>query len=121
MNSLTKEDIYMRQPEGFIETGYEDYVCKLVHMIYGMMQGAHNWYETLNKTYSDLRYTSSWADLWVWFKKENGNYTLTDMYTDDVFGALNSKEEEKRKQDEIGEIWEIKDVGENVRATTSWT
>ena len=30
LNSLTKEDIYMKQPEGFVETGYEDYVCKLV-------------------------------------------------------------------------------------------
>ena len=40
----------MKQPEGFIELGYEDYVCKLVHMIYGMMQGAHDWYETLSKT-----------------------------------------------------------------------
>ena len=27
LNSLTKEDIYMKQPEGFIEVGYEDYVC----------------------------------------------------------------------------------------------
>jgi Reverse transcriptase (RNA-dependent DNA polymerase) len=58
LNSLTKEDIYMKQPEGFIKPGYEDYVCKLVHTIYGMMQGAHDWYETLNKTYSDLGYTN---------------------------------------------------------------
>ena len=39
----------MQQPEGFIEPGYEDYICKLVHTIYGMMQGAHDWYETLRK------------------------------------------------------------------------
>ena len=47
LKSLTKEDIYMRQPEGFIEPGYDNYVCKLVHTIYGMMQGGHNWYKTL--------------------------------------------------------------------------
>ena len=29
----------MKQPEGFVEPGFEDYVCKLIHMIYGMMQG----------------------------------------------------------------------------------
>ncbi len=28
LNSLTKEDIYMKQSEGFIEPGFEDYVCK---------------------------------------------------------------------------------------------
>ena len=47
LNSLTKEDIYMKQPEGFIEPGFEDHVCKLVHTIYGTMQGGHDWYETL--------------------------------------------------------------------------
>ena len=33
----------MKQPEEFIEPGYEDYVCKLIHTIYGTMQGAHDW------------------------------------------------------------------------------
>ena len=33
LNSLMKEDIYMKQPEGFVEPGFEDYVCKLVHTI----------------------------------------------------------------------------------------
>ena len=41
LNSFTKEDIYMKQPEGFIKPGFEDYVCKLVHTIYGTMQGGH--------------------------------------------------------------------------------
>ena len=113
LNSLTKEDIYMKQPKGFVEPGYEDYVCKLIHTIYGTMQGAHDWYETLNKTYEDLGYTTSRADPCVRFKKENENYTITDTYTDDVFGASNSDEEAKRRKDEIGEVWEIKDVGEN--------
>ena len=59
LNSLTKEDIYMKQPEGFVEPGYEDYVCKLVHTIYGTMQGGHDWYETLGGTFDKLKYTAS--------------------------------------------------------------
>jgi hypothetical protein len=34
------------------------------------------------------------------------------MYTDDTFGASNNDEEMRRRIDEIGEVWEIKDVGE---------
>ena len=79
----------MKQPEGFIELGYEDYVCKLVHMIYGMMQGAHDWYETLSKTYKGLGYNKSHMDPCVWFKKVDRNYTITDTYTDDIFGTSN--------------------------------
>ena len=120
LNSLTKEDICMKEPEGFIEPGYEDYVCKLVHMIYGTMQEAHNWYETLNWTYINLRYTSSQADPCVWFKKEKGNYTPMDTYMDNLFRALNNEEEEKRRKEEIEKVWEIKDVGENEYFLGMW-
>ena len=112
LNSLTKEDIYMKQPEGFVEPGYEDFVCKLIHTIYGTMQGAHDWYETLGGTFNELGYSTSRADPCVRFKKEGGNYTLTDTYTDDIFGASNSDEEMRRRKDEIGRVWDIKDVGE---------
>jgi hypothetical protein len=112
LNSLTKEDIYMKQPEGFVEPGYEDYVCKLVHTIYGTMQGGHDWFETLGTSFNQLNYITSRADPCVRYKKEDGNYTITDTYTDDIFGASNSDEEIKKRKDEIGKKWDIKDVGE---------
>ena len=77
------------------------------------MQGAHDLYKTLNKTYKDLGYTNLCADPCVWFEKENRNYTITDTYTDDIFGVSNDGEEEERRKKEIREVWEIKDVGEN--------
>ncbi len=42
LNSETKEDIYMRQPPGYVVKGQEDKVCKLIHTIYRMMQGSHD-------------------------------------------------------------------------------
>src|SRR5277367_1503505 len=112
LNSLTREDIYMKQPEGFVEPGYEDYAAKLVHTIYGTMQGGHDWYKTLSTTFDKLGYTTSRADPCVRFKEENGNYSITDMYTDDIFGASKDDGEIRKRKDEIGKIWDIKDVGE---------
>lgn len=112
LNSLAKEGIYMRQPEGFVEPRFEDHVCKLIHTIYGTMQGVHDWYKTLSGTFDKIRYITSCADLCVHFKKENRNYTITDTYTDDFFGASNTEEEGNKRKREIGEEWEIKDVGE---------
>ena len=112
LNSLMKEDIYMKQPEGFVEPGFEDHVCKLVHTIYGTMQGRHDWYETLSTTFNQLGYTTSRADPCVRCKKENDNYTITDTYTDNIFAASNTDEEIKQRKGGIGKVWEIKDVGE---------
>ena len=112
LNSLTKEDIYMKQPEGFVEPGYEDHVCKLIHTIYGTMQGAHDWYETLTATYDKLGYVTSRADPCVRYKQDGDSYTLTDTYTDNIFGASSTEEEKERRKGEMGKEWEIKDVGE---------
>jgi len=90
LNSLTKEDIYMKQPEEFVQPGFDDYVCKLVHTIYGTMQGTHDWYETLMTTYDKLNYITSRADPCVRYKRDDG---VTDTYTDDVFGASTTDEE----------------------------
>ena len=111
LNSVTKEDIYMKQAEGFVEPGKEDMVYKLIHTIYGTMQGGNNWYETLATSYDKMGYTTSRADPCVRIKKEDGNYTITNTYTDDTNGALNNDEEIKRRKEEIAKVWEIRDVG----------
>jgi hypothetical protein len=113
LNSLTKEDIYMEQPEGFAEPGLENLKAKLVHTIYGTMQGRHDWWKTLDTTYNDLKYTTSRADPCVRYKKEGNEYTLTSTYTDDVFGASSSDEEIEKRKGEMGKIWDIKDVSRN--------
>jgi hypothetical protein len=113
LNSLTKEDIYMEQPEGFVEPGLENRKAKLIHTIYGTMQGGNNWWKTLDTTYNDLGYTTSRADPCVRYKKREDDYTLTDTYNDDFFGASSSDEEIENRKDEMGKIWDIKDVSEN--------
>ena len=45
-------------------------------------------------------------------KKENRNYTITNTYTDNIFGASNDNEEIRRRKGKIGKVWEVKDVGE---------
>ena len=35
-NGLLEEKVYMRQPEGFVETGREHLVCKLKRSLYGL-------------------------------------------------------------------------------------
>ena len=49
--SELKEEIYMAQPEGFIKSGQEHKVCKLVKSIYRLKQARRVWYETISKTF----------------------------------------------------------------------
>ncbi len=114
LNSEMKENIYMCQPPGYVIEGQEDKVCKLVHTIYGTMQGGHDWYKTLGKMYDDLGYKMSCADPWVQTTGEpGGDYTITDTYTDDVWGMSSTKEEASHWKGELEEKWDLTDMGEN--------
>ena len=42
------EEIYMRQPEGYVAPGLEKYVCRLVKSLYGLKQAPRAWNIELN-------------------------------------------------------------------------
>jgi hypothetical protein len=40
-----EENIYMGQPEGFVVSGEEDYMCRLKMFLYGLKQSPRQWYK----------------------------------------------------------------------------
>ena len=49
LNGDLEEDIYMVQPEGFVQEGKEDYVCKLKKSLYGLKQSPRAWYQKIGR------------------------------------------------------------------------
>ena len=45
LNGDLDEEIYMDQPEGFVEPGQESKVCKLIKSVYGWQQAPKQWHE----------------------------------------------------------------------------
>ena len=48
LNGNLEEEVYMRQPEGFVEEGQEHLVCRLKKSIYGLKQSSRCWNATLH-------------------------------------------------------------------------
>jgi hypothetical protein len=40
-----EEEIYMKQPEGFVVKGKKELVCKLKKSLYGLKQSPRMWYQ----------------------------------------------------------------------------
>jgi hypothetical protein len=110
LNSENAYQVYMEQPPGFEEGGDDD-VWLLLKTLYGTMQGAHDWAETLEKTYRGHRYYTSKADPQVRSRLENDELTLTSMWTDDILGASTTEAGETKAKGELRSSYEIKDLG----------
>ena len=55
-------DLYMGQPEGYVDLERPDYVCKLNKGLYGLKQAARCWNETLDKYLIDSGYIKGSVD-----------------------------------------------------------
>jgi hypothetical protein len=45
LNGNLEEEVYMEQPEGFVMSGNERKVCKLIKSFYGLKQAPKQWHE----------------------------------------------------------------------------
>ena len=58
LNGFIKKDLYMLQPEGFVNTKGANKMCKLQRSIYGLVQASWSWnirFDELIKAYSLYR------------------------------------------------------------------
>lgn len=65
LNALSKEEIYMRIPEGV--NAKENHVCKLKMAIYGLKQSARCWFELFDKILKEHRFQNSSVDPCFYF------------------------------------------------------
>ena len=109
LNSKPQAEIYIQLPDGVKVSGK---IGKLNRTLYGTMDGAYNWWETLDAEMSELGYYHSKADPSVCSRHANGNITIKSTYTDDTTGISSSPDEAKRVKAELGWNYEVKDLGE---------
>jgi hypothetical protein len=49
LNGELEEEVYIEQPEGFLLSEKEDYVCRLNKALYGLKQSPKAWYSILDR------------------------------------------------------------------------
>ena len=79
------EDIYMQQPEGFVEKGREHLVCKLKKNIYGLKQEPREWYHKFHLFMLSQGYRRSDIDHCLYTKRaKDGSFLILILYVDDL-------------------------------------
>lgn len=111
-----EEDIYMAQPEGFVQAGDENKVCLLKKSLYGRKQSSRQWYKKFGEQMVQIGFSKSDHDSCVFLKRRRGvtvAYLL--LYVDDMLIASRSKTEIKSIKKDLNSCFEMKDLGEAKR------
>ena len=62
LNGELEEEIYMQQPEGYVEPGSEHMACKLKKSLYGLKQSPRCWNKSFVKSMESLDFKQRQAD-----------------------------------------------------------
>ncbi|MBY3556005.1 hypothetical protein HGI15_21915, partial [Modestobacter lapidis] len=106
-----EEEIYMKQPEGFVARGKENLVCKLEKSLYGLKQSPRMWYQKFDSYAQQIGFTRSHADHCVYVKREGEMFVILTLYVDDMLLIGNSTKMIRTVKDLLAKQFEMKDLG----------
>ena len=87
LNGDLDEEIYMEQPEGFIEKGKESWACKLKKSIYGLKQASRQWYIKFHNTITSFGFKENTVDQCIYLKVSGSKFIILVLYVDDILLA----------------------------------
>ncbi|GJX47705.1 retrovirus-related pol polyprotein from transposon TNT 1-94 [Tanacetum coccineum] len=106
-----KEQVYMKQPLGFIDPQRPNHVCLLHKSLYGLKQAPRAWFERLSKALFDLGFKGSKTDpsLFIYSRGHTLMYIL--VYADDIIVTGNNKGTIDNIICQLGFAFALKDLG----------
>ncbi|GJR11318.1 retrovirus-related pol polyprotein from transposon TNT 1-94 [Tanacetum coccineum] len=92
LNGLLKEEVYVAQPDGFVDPDHPDKVYRLRKALYGLKQAPRAWYDELSKFLISKGFTKGIIDPTLFTIKYGEDILLVQIYVDDIiFGSTNPK------------------------------
>jgi hypothetical protein len=111
LNRKLDEEIYVHQPEGYVEPGKEHCVCKLKKSLYGLKQSPRCWTETFQEYVDIIRFCQSAADSCVHIQIGDSR-TIVAVYVDDLVLIAKTHKEMQNVKKCLADRFKMKDMGE---------
>ncbi|GJZ94280.1 retrovirus-related pol polyprotein from transposon TNT 1-94 [Tanacetum coccineum] len=87
-----KEEVYVNQPDGFVDPYHPDKVYRLKKALYGLKQAPRAWYDELSNFLVSKGFSKGSIDPTMFITKHGEDILLVKIYVDDIiFGSTNPK------------------------------
>nr|GFB42841.1 retrovirus-related Pol polyprotein from transposon TNT 1-94 [Tanacetum cinerariifolium] len=92
LHGSLKEDVYVCQPEGFIDADHPSHVYKLKKALYGLKQAPRAWYDELSKFLLQSHFFKRTIDLTLFIRRFQDDILVVQVYVDDIiFGSTHPR------------------------------
>ncbi|GJW12685.1 retrovirus-related pol polyprotein from transposon TNT 1-94 [Tanacetum coccineum] len=92
LNGELKEEVYVCQPEGFVDPDHPIHVYRLKKALYGLKQAPRAWYDTLLRFLLDNKFSKGAVDLTLFTQKIGKHILLVQIYVDGIiFTSIDPK------------------------------
>nr|GFB75248.1 copia protein [Tanacetum cinerariifolium] len=92
LNCFMREEVYVSQPDRFVDKDNLNHVCKLKKALYGLKQALHAWYDLLSKFLLSQEFSKGTVDLTLFIRRQCKDILLVQMYVDDIIYACTTPE-----------------------------
>ncbi|GJW33872.1 retrovirus-related pol polyprotein from transposon TNT 1-94 [Tanacetum coccineum] len=87
-----KEEVYVNQPDGFVDPYHPDQVYHLKKALYGLKQAPRAWYDELSNFLVSKGFSKGSTHPTLFITKHGDDILLVQIYVDDIiFGSTNPK------------------------------
>ena len=105
-------EIFMKQPEGFIDDEHPEFVCKLEKGLYGLKQAGFLFNAKLDRFLVDvLRFVRCNADPCIYYRRHSHATVLLSIHVDDMLFAHNDDAQMEDIMQQLHSQFGIKDLG----------
>nr|GEV15352.1 retrovirus-related Pol polyprotein from transposon TNT 1-94 [Tanacetum cinerariifolium] len=88
LHGTLKKDVYVCQPEGFIDADHPSHVFKLKKALYGLKQAPRAWYEELSTFLLQNHFFKGNTDPTLFIRRFDDDILVVQVYVDDIiFGS----------------------------------
>nr|GEV20266.1 hypothetical protein [Tanacetum cinerariifolium] len=92
LHGTLKKDVYVCQPEGFIDADHPSHVFTLKKALYGLKQAPHAWYDELSTFLLHNHFYKGTIDLTLFIRRFDDDILVVQVYVDDIiFGSTHPR------------------------------
>ncbi|GJR98913.1 retrovirus-related pol polyprotein from transposon TNT 1-94 [Tanacetum coccineum] len=92
LNGNLREEVYVSQPDGFVDPDNPNHVYKLKKALYGLKQAPRAWYDMLSLFLISQDFSKGSVDPNLFIRKEGKELLLVQVYVDDIIFAASTPE-----------------------------